>query len=155
MVLIYRGPIEKWKCVFKECSAACCTGGKEVTAGDIERIAKATGLKPEEFANLKDDKGLFKLKNIHGKCYFLNADFGCQLHEKGVKPIFCRMFPFKFDGVIYADEIVLKVRAVEDCPGFGKGSKLGDEFETSIEELGNKFVKEIKEFLRSKREGEA
>ncbi|MFQ6105581.1 MAG: YkgJ family cysteine cluster protein [Candidatus Hydrothermarchaeaceae archaeon] len=153
MVLIYSNAYVRWKCVFRECGAACCEGGKEVTAGDIRRISKSTGLKPEQFAELEDDKGLFRLKNRDGDCLFLNADKSCRLHKEGVKPIFCQMFPFKFDGIIYTDEIILKVKAFKDCPGFGKGKKIGDSFEARIEELGNKFVKEIKEFLRLKREG--
>ena len=63
------------------------------------------------------------------------------------------MFPFKFDGIIYADEIVLKVKAIKECPGFGKGSNKDEKFEASIEELGNQFVKEIKDFLKEKKLG--
>lgn len=153
MVLIYSEPGVAWKCVFKECGASCCAGGREATAADIKRIAEATGLRPDEFAKLKDDKGLFRLKSVDGKCIFLNKDSSCKLHKKGVKPLFCRMYPFKFDSIIYADEVVLKVKAFKECPGFGRGSKIGDKFEASIEESGNKFVKEIKDFLRLKKEG--
>jgi hypothetical protein len=152
-VLIYSAPFEKWKCVYKECNALCCIGGREVTAGDIKRISKATGQRPEEFINLKDDKGLFRFKGVDGRCVFLKSDSSCRLHKAGVKPIFCQMYPFKFDGIIYSDEIVLKVRVIKDCPGFGKGPKLGDDFAVYIEELGNRFVREIKDFLRLKGEG--
>ncbi|MFH1773377.1 MAG: YkgJ family cysteine cluster protein [Methanobacteriota archaeon] len=153
MVLIYSEPEARWKCVFRECGASCCTGGREVTAADIKRISQAAKLKPKEFAELRDDKGLFRLKSTGSRCIFLNEDYSCRLHKKGVKPIFCRMYPFKFDGIIYADEIVLKVKVFKECPGFGKGSKIGDKFEANIEELGNSFVREIKDFLRLKKEG--
>lgn len=153
MVLIYSEPSARWKCVFRECKALCCSGGKEVTAGDIKRIAAATGLTPEEFAELKDDKGLFRLKSVNDSCLFLKADSSCKLHGTGAKPLFCRMYPFKFDGIIYADEIVLKVRAFKECPGFGRGEKINEQFEARIEELGNQFVKEIKYYLKAKREG--
>jgi Fe-S-cluster containining protein len=152
MVLIYSPPIDRWECIYKECGAKCCTGGREVTAGDIRRISRATGLEPEEFAELEDEKGLFRLKGIE-QCIFLNEDSSCRLHGTGAKPLFCRMYPFKFDGVIYADEIVLKVRATKNCPGLGTGQEIGDDLATSIEELGNRFVKEIKDFLRLKGEG--
>ncbi|MEE9474675.1 MAG: hypothetical protein V3V36_03300, partial [Candidatus Hydrothermarchaeaceae archaeon] len=69
------------------------------------------------------------------------------LHKKGTKPLFCQMYPFKFDGIIYADEIVLKVRVVKNCPGFDEGPEIGEDFETTIEELGNKVIKEIKDFF--------
>jgi Fe-S-cluster containining protein len=153
MVLIYSEPSAKWRCVFRECKALCCSGGKEITAGDIKRIAVATQLEAEEFANLQDDKGLFRLKSVKGACLFLRADSSCKLHGTGSKPIFCRMYPFKFDGIIYADEIVLKVRAFKECPGFGRGERINEQFEARIEELGNQFVKEIKDYLKAKREG--
>jgi Fe-S-cluster containining protein len=151
MVLIYSEPSATWKCVFRECEALCCSGNREVTAGDIKRIARATNHDPKEFADLEDDKGLFRLKSVDGGCFFLGDDSSCKIHKLGIKPIFCRMYPFKFDGIIYADEIVLKVKAFKECPGFGKGSKIDDKFEASIEELGNQFVKEIKDFLKSKK----
>jgi|TARA_B100000315_G_scaffold260213_1_gene320013 Fe-S-cluster containining protein len=151
MVLIYSEPLGKWKCVFKECKAACCSSKREVTAGDIRRIANSTGLNPEEFADLNDDKGLFRLKSVKNSCFFLREDSSCKIHKLGVKPLFCRMFPFKFDGIIYADEIVLKVKAIKECPGFGKGLNKDEKFEASIEELGNQFVKEIKDFLKEKK----
>jgi hypothetical protein len=48
---------------------------------------------------------------------------------------------------------VLKVRATKNCPGLGTGQEIGYDLATSIEELGNRFVKEIKDFLRLKGEG--
>jgi Fe-S-cluster containining protein len=153
MVLIYSEPSARWKCVFRECKALCCSGGKEVTAGDIQRISTATGLRPQEFAVLEDDKGLFRLRSTDGACLFLRQDSSCRLHGTGAKPLFCRMYPYKFDGIIYADEVVLKVRAFKECPGFGRGEKMNEQFEARIEELGNQFVKEIKDYLKAKREG--
>jgi Fe-S-cluster containining protein len=147
-LIIYSEPFERWGCVHEKCDAQCCIGGREVTAGDIERISQATGLKPEEFADLNHKRGLFRLKSRDGKCIFLDGN-SCTLHEKGSKPIFCQMYPFKFDGIIHADEIVLKVSVVKDCPGFDEGPELGENFEIAIEELGNKFIKEIKDFLKS------
>ncbi len=153
MVLIYSAPLEKWRCIYKKCSAQCCQGGREVTAGDVRRIAKATGFDPASFAELHDEKGLFRLKSKANGCIFLRSDFSCKLHGKEAKPLLCRMYPFKFDGIIYSDEIVLKVKAVDGCPGFGKGKKLNADFEANIEELGNRFVKEIKDYLKLKHEG--
>lgn len=153
MVLIYSEPSARWKCVFRECGALCCSGGREVTAGDIKRIAAATGLKPGEFADLEDDKGLFRLKSVNDACLFLRGDCSCRLHGTEAKPLFCRMYPFKFDGIIYADEVVLKVKVFKECPGFGRGEGISDKFEATIEELGNQFVKEIKDYLKLKKEG--
>ncbi len=155
MVLIYSEPFERWKCTYKECGAQCCTEGQKVTAGDIRRIKDVTGKRPEEFADLNEDKGLFRLKGVDGRCIFIGEDSSCTIHKTGVKPLFCRMYPFKFDGIIYADEIILKLRVVKNCPGFGKGDEIGDDFQICIEELGNKFVKEIKDYLRAKSEGKS
>ncbi len=152
MVLIYSEPLERWKCAYKECHAQCCREAREVTAGDIRRIASVTSLEPEEFAEVKGEKGLFKLKVRDGGCFFLKGD-SCELHGTEAKPIFCRMYPFKFDGIIYSDEVVLKVKALKECPGFGRGEGLADDFEANIEALGNKFVREIKEYLKLKHEG--
>jgi Fe-S-cluster containining protein len=153
LVLIYSEPVERWKCFYKECNAYCCTCGREVTAGDIQRISRATGKEPKEFANLKDRRGLFLLKSREGKCVFLKENLSCALHKPDAKPILCRMYPFLFDGIIYADEAVLKVRSVKDCPGLGRGRKLGKRFEANIEVLGNRFVREIKEYLKVKSRG--
>jgi len=153
MVVIYSEPFERWKCVFRDCGAACCTAGREVTAGDIKRISKATGRSPEDFAELKDERGHFRLKGVGGKCIFLNEDSTCQLHALKVKPILCRMYPFRFDGIVYSDEVLLKVGVVRDCPGFGKGEKSSEELEVRIEGLGNQFVRELKDFLKLKHKG--
>ncbi len=154
-MLIYSAPLAEWKCVYKKCSAQCCVGGREVTAGDIKRIQAVTGHKPEKFAVLADEKGLFRLRNRAdgGGCYFLSDDFSCKLHGTEAKPILCQMYPFRFDGITYADEIVLKVRAVEDCPGFGKSGQLDADFKERLESLGNKFVKELEAYLKLKHEG--
>ncbi len=146
-MIIYSEPFEKWKCVYKKCDAQCCVEGREVTQGDIERIAKATGLNPNDFADLENKKGLFRLKGKSGKCFFLDGN-SCTLHGKDSMPIFCQMYPFKFDGLIYADEIFLKVSVIKDCPGFDEDVEIPEDFEIKIEELGSKFIKEIKDFQR-------
>ena len=84
---------------------------------------------------------------------FLASDMTCTLHEKGLKPIFCQMYPFEFDGVIYADDLVLKVRATKDCPTIGEGDELTEDFERTIEALGNRFVRDIEDFIRLKSQG--
>lgn len=154
-MLLYSAPLAKWRCVYKKCSAQCCVGGREVTAGDIKRIQAATDLKPTEFAVLTDEKGLFRLRNKgNGSgCYFLRDDYSCELHGKEAKPILCQMYPFRFDGIVYSDEIFLKVKAVEDCPGFGRGEQLEADFKARLESLGSQFVRELKDYLKLKHEG--
>ena len=154
MVLVYGEPIKRWSCDFKGCAARCCKAGREVTIRDIKRISEGTGLKPEEFLTvLSDKRGLFHLKGKKGRCIFLAEDLTCTLHDKGLKPIFCQMYPFKFDGIIYADDLVLKVRATKDCPNIGRGEELTEDFETAIESLGNRFLRDIEDFIKLKSEG--
>jgi len=154
MVLVYGEPVERWSCDFKACSARCCKPGREATIGDVRRIREKTGLRPEEFLReLSPEQGLFHIRGEAGRCVFLQPDLTCQLHEKGVKPIFCQMYPFKFDGIIYADELVLKVRAIDDCPNIGLGDELTDEFEVNIETLANRFLREIEECMRLRASG--
>ncbi len=154
MVLVYGEPITRWSCEFKECSARCCKAGREVTIGDIKRIIEGTGLAPEDFLeDLSGRGGLFHLKGCEGRCTFLEKDLTCSLHEKGLKPLFCQMYPFKFDGIIYADDLVLKVRATTDCPTIGRGEELTEDFEITIEALGNRFLRDIKDYIRLRAEG--
>ncbi len=154
MVLVYGEPISRWSCDFKSCSAKCCRAGREVTIGDIKRISGGTGLSPEEFLEVLADKGgLFHLKGKDGRCFFLQEDLTCLLHDRDLKPIFCKMYPFKFDGIIYADDLVLKVRPTKDCPTIGTGSELTESFETAIESLGNRFVRDIEDYIRLRSQG--
>lgn len=145
-----KGRVNVWECIFRECKALCCTPPL-ITIGDAKRISKSIGLKPTEFLDTdnSDGKGLFRVKGIEGRCIFLNKDYGCKLHGKS-KPIFCQMFPFRFDGITYADEIILKIKLAENCPGYGRGEKIGGEFMLKIEELGSKFIREIKGYLKLK-----
>lgn len=154
MVLVYGEPITHWSCKFKECSAKCCKAGREVTINDIKKISEGLSLEPHEFLeSLTDNGGLFHLKGKNERCFFLKEDFGCILHNKGLKPIFCKMYPFKFDGIIYADDLVLKVRTTKDCPTIGRGEKIAEDFETTIESLANRFLRDIEDHIRLKSKG--
>jgi len=149
MVLIYGEPVKKWNCTFLACEAKCCEGGREVTLGDVKRIMKALSLKPEEFLKELEGKGgIFRLKSKKNKCIFLQENYACMLHNANAKPLLCQMYPFRFNGIIYADEAILKIKVMKECPGLGKGKKIGREFEAKIEELGNRFIEEVEEFLR-------
>ncbi len=154
MVLVYGEPIKRWSCEFTKCGALCCKAGREVTIRDIKKISEGIGLAPEEFLkDLSSKGGLFHLKGQNDRCTFLADDFSCKLHEKGVKPLFCQMYPFKFDGIIYADDLVLKVRPAHNCPTIGTGEELTEDFEIAIESLGNRFLRDIEDFIRLKSEG--
>ncbi len=149
-----KGDVDKWECVYKQCKAKCCSPAK-VTIGDLKRISDKLGLRPEEFSETKDEGGLFQLKSKNGSCHFLHDDYKCELHKRKVVPLACRMFPFLFDGITYSDDIIVTIKLSEDCPGYGMGEKLGEEFILEIEKKGSKFVHEITRYLRSKQKGES
>ena len=155
MVLVYGEPITRWSCEYTQCSSRCCKEGREVTIRDIKKISEGTGLEPEEFLkNLSSKGGLFHLKGNEDRCGFLSDDdLTCGLHKKGLKPLFCQMYPFKFDGIIYADDLVLKVRPTHECPTIGIGDELTEDFEITIESLGNRFIRDIEDYIRLKSEG--
>jgi len=151
-MLDIQGKVDRWKCVYKECKAKCCNPPK-VTAGDLKRISNALNLKPDKFSELKDEKGLFIIKSKNGKCYFLNDDFSCKLHKIKTVPLSCTMFPFLFDGIQYGDDIILKLKLAEDCPGYNKGEKLGENFKKSLEDNGSRFIHELETYIKLKRTG--
>jgi len=140
--------IDRFTCVYRECRAKCCTPGRVITARGRERIARATGMQAEEFIEGEAGRGLFRLKGKNGRCIFLQENYECLLHNLGAKPLSCQMYPFLLDGVVYGDEIFLRLVIAKECPGIGRGESLGEEFELKIEALGNKFVREIEEYLR-------
>lgn len=144
-----KGKINSWECVFRECNALCCTPPL-ITIGDAKRISKSIGLKPAEFLDAINggDKGLFRVRSRGEKCMFLKEDYICKLHGKNSKPIFCQMFPFRFDGITYSDDIILKIKLSDNCPGHNRGKKIGDEFMLNIEELGSRFVREVEGYLK-------
>ncbi len=148
------GKVDVWECIFRECKALCCIPPL-ITIGDAKRISKSMGLKPAEFLGAINggDKGLFRVRSKGKKCMFLKEDYICKLHGKNSKPIFCQMFPFRFDGITYTDEIILKIKLAEKCPGLGRGERVGEEFRLKIEELGSKFIREIEEYIKSEVEG--
>ena len=153
--IISQDGIERWECAYKECKALCCEPPL-ITIGSIKRISDATGLKPEEFIHLSEDKpGLFRLKTREhdGKCHFLNDDYSCELHKIDKQPLFCRMLPFRFDGIAYGDEIILRLKAIEGCPGYGRGDSFDDNVKAEIEKWSARFVRELENYVRLKHEG--
>mgnify|MGYP003884730673 CR=1 FL=1 len=62
-----------------------------LTEGDIKLIT-SLGYKTEDFA-IKDGKE-WKLKNVNGKCVFLNKN-GCKIYD--FRPQGCRLYPLVYD----------------------------------------------------------
>lgn len=149
-----KGDVDRWKCVYKECGAKCCKPAK-VTIGDLKRISKELGVPSEEFAETEDERGLFQLKSKNGSCFFSHDDHSCELHKRKVVPLSCKMFPFLFDGITYSDDIILTLKTAEECPGYGKGEELGEDFKEKLEQRGAQFTREVEQYLNLKRKGKS
>ena len=96
------------------CNGNCCVSFViTITSFDLLRIMKETGLKPEEFSDLRrldilsyDDSQIIECKEDKFKdyyllslkshpCYFFDSKKGCKIHS--AKPIACRIYPFNED----------------------------------------------------------
>lgn len=154
--------VEQWDCPYEECGALCCEGQRELTHGDVRRIAEATGRDWEEFAFFDEEEQIFKLRtDDEGRCVFLDG-LECAIHDdrydepqpKGdAEPIVCRILPFRVVDVKYSDEPILYLESLEECPGYEGGQELDEEFRERIEHLANRFLQEQHEMLKQLRAG--
>ena len=100
-----------------------------LTNEDIERIEKL-GYRRQEFAVKVD--GIYRLRNIDGKCYFLDESNRCRIYDH--RPIGCRIYPVILD--------VETNRAIVDdlCPMKDSVSRKDIK---SAEKILRKLVKEV------------
>ncbi len=134
----YVGPRIRFRCTL--CGECCKRYWIPVTLDDVARIARYTGLDPEEFTalfhkdmtsgwdypeiRLRDGRYYLILKkNLDGSCVFnryVRGNLICEVHE--VKPYVCRFYPF----VYWIDGDVVKFgvneKALGYCPGIGRGT---------------------------------
>ncbi len=87
------------------CGRCCYETEMILTEEDIRRIERL-GFKREEFSVEKN--GVYMLRNVNGKCFFLDEENRCRIYEH--RPIGCRIYPVIFD--------LDKKRAVldDECP---------------------------------------
>jgi len=93
------------------CNGNCCASFIiTITSFDLLRIIKETGMKPEEFAELRrldilayDDSQVIECEENKFKdyyllclkshpCFFFDSKKGCRIHA--AKPMACRIYPF-------------------------------------------------------------
>jgi Fe-S-cluster containining protein len=143
--------VERWECVYEQCGAKCCGEGVQLTLRDLKQIC-SLGLKWDEFAWYDEDARIFRMKGIDGKCVFVDSDSKCRIREK--EPLVCRLLPFKIVDVSYSDEPIMKLKAVVDCPGEGRGRRLNAEMREQIEKDALSFLHENQQLIkRIKKEG--
>ncbi len=63
-----------------------------LTKEDVKAIL-ALGYKLEDFSEYRD--GYLRLKNLDGRCFFLNERGHCKIYER--RPIGCRAYPVVYD----------------------------------------------------------
>jgi Fe-S-cluster containining protein len=111
------------------CGRCCYQTEMPLTNEDIERIEKL-GYKRQEFAVKVN--GIYRLRNINGKCYFLDESNRCRIYDH--RPIGCRIYPVILD--------VETNRAIVDdlCPMKDSVSRKDIK---SAEKILRKLVKEV------------
>jgi Fe-S-cluster containining protein len=155
MLMVLGKPFERWKCVYKSCRARCCRIDRELTPLDIRRISEETGKPYEDFVEVapRKNKMPFLLKRTKGKCVFLGPDYKCELHRVKAKPLLCQMYPFLLSKVIYADELIMEISPVEDCPGYGKGPRFGKKAQRLLAANARVYLSELGNVASQRRRG--
>ncbi|MCR8453715.1 MAG: YkgJ family cysteine cluster protein [Crenarchaeota archaeon] len=86
-------------CTSNKCFDCCLETEMPLTIDDIKRIVRL-GYEPEHF--MEFNNGLWRLKNVNGKCVFLNERGLCEIHKH--KPVGCRLYPIiEVDGTCTVD----------------------------------------------------
>ncbi len=90
------------------CGKCCIETEMPLTKDDIARI-EALGYSRRDFT-VRDGK-IVRLRNVNGKCFFLDSQNRCRIYEH--RPKGCRLYPAVFDGEdIIADPICPKRKEV-------------------------------------------
>ena len=89
-----------------------------LTSSDVNRIARATKLRAEEFSetSLSHQPYERKMKKLRGSCMFLRNS-RCSIYQ--ARPLICRFYPFS---LCPSEDGGLEVRFDSACSGIGKGS---------------------------------
>lgn len=91
------------------CGKCCFETEMPLTEEDIKRIERL-GYRRECFS--VDDGNISRLKNVNGKCYFLDEKNMCKIYE--YRPEGCRLYPAVLDGEkVVVDKICPKWREVK------------------------------------------
>jgi len=74
------------------CGKCCIETEMPLTEEDLSRI-ESLGFSREKFS--VSDGDIFRLRNVGGKCYFLDERNTCRIYEH--RPEGCRLYPAVFD----------------------------------------------------------
>ena len=112
----------------KFCGKCCHNTEMPLTEEDIKRI-ESLGYDRRDFT-VKID-GIYRLRNVNGRCFFLDEDNRCKIYE--YRPLGCRIYPIVLDlerGVV-VDEL---------CP---KRDEVGKEDIRWVEPILRELVRRI------------
>ncbi len=133
--------IDRWTCEYEKCGAKCCTEGIQLTIKDIKRIM-ALGYSLDDFLEFDESNQVFRIRGRNGRCNFLGKELECTIRKN--EPLVCRLLPFKIIEVSYADETIMRLKPVVDCPGEGHGREIDKK---SIETDATSFLHENQRFI--------
>lgn len=140
------GDVKQWECNYQDCGARCCTRKNPLTLFDIKKISELLDKDWQDFADFDEDKVRYYLKTDEKGCIFLNDDLGCDIYD--IKPLVCRLLPFEITGVVQADEPLLHLKPIDECPGYGCGAELDNAFMWDIERDATLYLHETQKLCR-------
>jgi len=109
---------------------------------EADRISEMNSVGLDEFAERIEgfEPYIFRMrKTMHRKCVFLK-DNSCSIYR--IRPLICRFYPFQLKNPENNKYIF---EYTDECPGIGKGPKLGKAF---FEELFREFTDSMKKNRR-------
>jgi|WetSurMetagenome_2_1015567.scaffolds.fasta_scaffold267888_2 Fe-S-cluster containining protein len=83
-------------CLEFDCNDLCCSYGADVYIEEYNLLLEKGLATQNEFTGPeKDDDGTLLYRTALGTrgCIFLKSTRGCRLHESGIKPYVCNVFP--------------------------------------------------------------
>lgn len=85
--------IRSWRCI-PSCNVCCRRLRATLTSAEYLKMLSSFG---PQTVDITDSPGKIFIKHIGGRCIFNYQDQGmwfCHLHQLGMKPFSCRMWPF-------------------------------------------------------------
>ncbi len=126
----------KVKCGFRDCHKCCLNTEMLLSSEDLERI-EAKGFNREEFClDPKQADGFWQLRNVDGRCFFLNKEGQCTIYYD--RPMGCRLYPLIL--TLDTNEVIID----DDCremEWFGKQTYQRDQV-ISVQSLVSRLLLE-------------
>ena len=107
-----------------------------LTNEDIQKI-ELNGYSKEKFClNPKEANGFWQLRNINGRCYFLNDNGKCSIYA--IRPQGCRVYPLVYE--ISEKEVIIDIDCRE-VQWFAK-QKFSEKQISQVKKIAKKILNE-------------